>query len=152
MGKQPTLMMIALSFFLMFGPSVTNAQLADNEVDADIPFKFTVGDTSLPAGKYIISTPDSNDRKLLEIRGADDQIAVMFFTSAVQAPSRTGRTELVFNRCGSGEFVSQIWVEGSEFGNQLEVSRMQAKLEKSGLKTDAHSVDAHSRKARHMKL
>jgi hypothetical protein len=49
---------------------------------------------------------------------------------------------LVFDKVGDREFLSQIWVDGSSDGYQVEKSRIQLKLEKSGAKPQSHRATA----------
>ena len=51
---------LVLSLTLIFGASISNAQVAGLRVEADIPFDFTIGSNSFSAGKYNLSAIRNN--------------------------------------------------------------------------------------------
>ena len=74
-------------------------------VRATIPFAFTVNDTSVPAGTYIISST-STDQPVLRI---SDQKHVYVLSSALPNVGNGGtETVLVFHQYGNQYFLSQI--------------------------------------------
>ena len=113
-----TLTAVAVSL-LMMGSASVYGQVSEPDVEANIPFKFMVGDTSLPAGKYTIKRVDDQDPSTLEIRSADDSIAVAFLTESSQANRIPTKSELVFDRYGNQYFLSQIWTEGRDIEHRL---------------------------------
>jgi hypothetical protein len=145
-----TLMMLtAVGLWTALGNSRVYAQ--DPDLEANIPFKFMVGDTRLPAGKYMIKRVNDFDANALEIRSADDHVAVMFLTESAQTNQTPNKSELVFNRIGDKYFLHQIWSEGDNIGEQLPVSRMEKKMEMGGAKADSHRVTAKHKITHHMK-
>ncbi len=44
---------------------VAGSALAQNRVEANVPFNFTVNRTNMPAGEYVISTVGSSGNNLL---------------------------------------------------------------------------------------
>lgn len=53
-------------------------------VIATVPFAFTVGDKTLPAGRYTISVLNpSSDRKVLQIRSMNGRSSAMVLTTSV---------------------------------------------------------------------
>jgi hypothetical protein len=71
---------------------------------ANMPFEFTVGNTVLPAGDYVIvCTNPSSDQKVLEFRSKDGRAFVLVQMHAVigTAPDNA---KLVFNRYGGKYF------------------------------------------------
>jgi hypothetical protein len=133
------LLMLSTTLALLFLSAATPGYAAvTGTIKADIPFSFTVANTTLPAGNYEISTPAADDPKVLEIRQEKGDLAVLFFTEDVASQSREPETELVFHRIGDKEFLSQVWMEGSETGSQLPLSKTAKKLRESGAKTQMH--------------
>jgi hypothetical protein len=128
---------------LMTGRASVYAQVTEPDLEANVPFKFMVGDTSLPAGKYTIKRLDDEDQNVLEIRSADDRIAVAFLTESAQSDRTPTKSELVFDKYGNQYFLSQIWTEGDMNGNQLAKPRAELKLEKSGGAAERDSVAYH---------
>jgi hypothetical protein len=67
-------------------------------VIAKIPFAFTVGKTTLPAGKYTFTVVNpSSDRKVLQIRSVDGRASAMILTNTVKGIV-TENAKLVFER------------------------------------------------------
>lgn len=131
------------------GGVTTKAQIdSGTPVEADIAHAFVVKDTTLPAGKYTIKVLDDSNLNVFEIRSANGRKAVIFETQDVQATQTPRQTEVVFDKIGDQYFLSQIWVIGSDAGDQLEKSKMQQSLETTGVKAERHSVAAHHKSSR----
>ena len=91
-----TLMMIvAVTLFTNAAHAQTSSQ---QRVIAQIPFAFTAGKTSLPAGKYIFTVVNpASDRKVLQIRSVDGRASAMILTNTVKGIV-TENAKLVFER------------------------------------------------------
>jgi hypothetical protein len=130
----PGKLLLVLCILTIGGGVVANAQVESvPEIEANVPFSFVVGDTTLPAGKYQIRTIDDGANVVLEIRSENGRTAVVFDT--VQAQLEGDRiqhkTELVFDK-----------VAGSTTGNELTKSRMEKRLAKDGSQLEQQSVAA----------
>jgi len=137
---------------LAVGGGVANAQIDSvPQIEANVPFAFTVGDTRLPAGKYNIKALDENTPSVLEISSVDGRTSVAFDTeNATTRSDRSAKTtELVFDKVGDRYFLSQVWVSGSNSGSELAKSRSQKKLEGSGSKAEKQSVAALTKPSKH---
>ena len=76
-------------------------------VIAKIPFAFSVGKTSLPAGKYTFTVVNpSSDRKVLEIRNVDGHASAMVLTNTIDGRS-ADNAKLVFERYDDQYFFTQ---------------------------------------------
>ena len=108
-------MFLMLCLLVGMGASAAWAQIDnDTTVEANVPYTFVVGSTTLPAGKYIIRMPDSSEPNVLEIRAANGHTAVAFET---EDTNRTpNKEELVFTKIGVHYFLSQVWITGSAPG------------------------------------
>jgi hypothetical protein len=74
-------------------------------VKANIPFDFTVNNTTVPAGTYIISSA-STAHDVLRI---SDQKDVHLLTTALPNPANAGKTNvMVFHKYGNQYFLSEI--------------------------------------------
>jgi hypothetical protein len=63
---------------------------------ANIPFSFTVGKTTLPAGKYTITVLNpSSDRKALQLRSMNGRFSAIVLTNS-ETGSVAGNSKLVF--------------------------------------------------------
>jgi hypothetical protein len=74
-------------------------------VRATIPFAFTVNDTSVPAGTYIISSTSTNQPVL---RISDQKHVYVLSTALPNSGNGGNDTVLVFHRYGNQYFLSQI--------------------------------------------
>jgi hypothetical protein len=143
---------LTLCLLTVGGGVVANAQVDSvPQIEANVPFAFTVGDTKLPAGKYEIRTLDENEPAVLEITSVDGHTSVAFDTENASRPGThlAKTTELVFDKVGDRYFLSQVWVSGSETGSELVKSRSQKKLEAKGTKAERQSVAALTKPSKH---
>ena len=134
---------LTLCLLVAGGGVVANAQMDTvPQIEVNVTFPFMVGDTKLPAGKYVIRTSDDEAPNVLELRSADTKTSVIFDTENAQTrgDKTVNKTELVFDKVGDQYFLSQIWVEGSATGNELAKSRMEKKLMAGNTQAEKHSV------------
>ena len=90
---------IPLLIIMFAGVLAINAQ-AQTKVTANIPFTFSVGKTTLPAGKYTITVVNpASDRKVLQIRSLNGHASAMVLTVANNV-SASDDAKLVFERDG----------------------------------------------------
>ncbi|MBI1353455.1 MAG: hypothetical protein GC160_03850 [Acidobacteria bacterium] len=134
-----TLAFAALSLL----PGVANAQIITN-IDADIPFQFVVGDTTLPAGKYIIEPRGEEEIAVVSNNG---RTTVMHTCIRAVAHSEPDKTELIFRRYGNHEFLYKVFLGGESNGLELTQSKLEHELIKGGQKAVEHSREAKSRKS-----
>src|SRR5882762_4047699 len=124
MKKQSFLMMGLLVLSSMAATQVARAQ---EPMVVDIPFAFTAGNATLPAGEYRVEKLEQNSAVLL-IRCADPGAAAMVITNAAQANELQSQSKLVFNRYDNHYFLSQVWTARSIRGRQLSKSPREKEL------------------------
>jgi hypothetical protein len=134
-------LLLASASALFLTAVAAQAQIV-HAVDANVPFAFTAGSTRLPAGSYTIRVLDIQDPYVLKVADKSGRVEVLVSTEAAHVDQMPTKTELVFDKVGDREFLSQIWVDGSSDGYQVEKFRIQLKLEKSGAKPQSHRVTA----------
>jgi hypothetical protein len=115
MKKQSFLMAGVLVLSSMAATQVARAQEA---MLVDIPFAFTAGNATLPAGEYRVQKMDQNSAVLL-IHCWDARASAFVITNAAQAKVSQTESKLVFNRYGNRYFLSQVWTAGSIRGRQV---------------------------------
>jgi hypothetical protein len=118
MKKQSFLMAGVLMLSSMAATQVARAQDA---MVVDIPFAFTAGNATLPAGEYRVQKLDRNSAVLL-VHCWDARASALVITNAAQAKETQTESKLVFNRYGNRYFLSQVWNAGSIRGRQLPIS------------------------------
>ncbi len=92
---------------------------------ADIPFDFTIGQTTLPAGKY--SVCDTGISGTLAVRDEDGRTKVMFSAIYVAPQDSPANAGLQFHRYGDRYFLSKLWAPGAS-GRELPPSRAEREL------------------------
>ena len=140
-----TKIFLSLCLIVGLGAALTsNAQIeSDATIKATIPHSFVVNNTTLPAGTYVITVPDTaSDLNVLEMRSATGKTAVLFDTEPVNVTRTARRTELVFDKIGDTYFLSRVFLTGDEGGNQVRKSKKQQRMEESGAIADSESIAA----------
>ncbi|HXQ37049.1 MAG TPA: hypothetical protein VN843_23770 [Anaerolineales bacterium] len=98
------MMKLFLSICLVVGLGAmltSNAQIqSDATIKANITHPFVVNNTTLPAGTYVVTVPETTDLSILEIRSANDKTAVLFETEPVKVTRTARQSELVFDKIG----------------------------------------------------
>jgi hypothetical protein len=102
-----------------------------NQVDFKVAQAFTVANTTLPAGSYIVR-PFSEEPGLLEITTASGKPSVIVETDSAQPAAGQSGCYLVFNRYKSLLALSQIFPGAGNTGYQL----VQGHPEKLAAKTE----------------
>lgn len=95
---------------------------AQEPVLANIPFAFTVGNMTLPAGEYRVEKLRDSSPALL-IQRTDRGASMIVITSAVEVNAPQTQTKLIFKRYGKQCFLSQVWTAGNARGRALPNSR-----------------------------
>jgi len=143
--KKVLLIVVAAFSFAIAGGTLARAQVVDSIV-ADVPFGFTVRNTTLPAGEYVIRRLDSTDPGVMEITSADGAEKMVFLVGSAEADKQPDQTKLIFDRVGDRYFLSEMFEAGNNSGVELRKSRAERRLEKEGAMTQLRSVaiPAHS--------
>jgi len=97
--------------------------MAQGPIHITIPFDFTVGSKSLPAGEYRIG---EQPRHVLAIRSVDNRSVMMIMTHSAEPTAKPGEASLTFNRYGDRYFLSQV--SSSDLGWELPKSPVEKEL------------------------
>jgi hypothetical protein len=96
----------------------TRVAQAQEAVVVNIPFDFSAGKTTLPAGDYSVKVSETTHALIL-ISRKDATASAFIITNAVVSANAQTESKLVFNRYGDRYFLSQVWSEGNNQGRQL---------------------------------
>ena len=99
-------------------PAITQVARAQEPVVASIPFQFTAGQMTLPAGEYRVQQLAVGSAVLL-IRGTDNSAAALVMSNVTEANRPQTQSKMIFHRIGNRYYLSQIWVEGHSRGREL---------------------------------
>jgi hypothetical protein len=129
---------IPLIIIMFAGVFAINAQAQTQRVIASIPFAFTVGKTTLPAGRYTITVINpTSDRKVLQIRSLNGRSSAVVLTTGVIG-NVSDDAKLVFERDGDRCVFARAQMAGDE--TTLAAVRMKARGDKQVAKTTKKSV------------
>ena len=125
---------IPLAMIILIGVLVVGAHAQTNsaqQVIANIPFAFTAGKTTLPAGKYTIAVLNpASDRKALQIRSVNGHASAIVLTTA-NSSHASDDTKLVFERYGDRYFFAQAQMAGDPIS--LAAVRSKSRAEKNAI-------------------
>jgi hypothetical protein len=104
-------------FGMFLGLAAANAHgQAASKVKVEIPFEFSAGKTTVPAGLYSISRISAN---VLTFRSDDGKSAVILNAPVTHTSSDPNAVErLVFSKQGERYFLAQIWLT-ADSGRQV---------------------------------
>ena len=114
-----------LGIFLGLAVASVHAQ-APSKVEVNIPFEFSAGKTTLPAGVYSIKRLSGNN---VMLRSEDRQSSVILNAPVTDTSSDPNAVErLVFARYGEQFALSQIWLT-ADTGRQVWTNKKGQKSE-----------------------
>lgn len=113
-----------------------SAQTPGHTLMANVPFEFSVGDKTLPAGDYSISRLNG-DGSALRISNQESNQSTSRLTQAKQAAQPRENSVLVFRRYGDQYFLAQVWLVGEREGRELVKSAREKSLENEIAKNNA---------------
>ena len=129
MKKKLYMLVTIMALLAGAGLSSANAQTqSSGQLKATIPFAFSVGNQTMPAGEYTVRcTNPSSDVKVLQLRSSDGHESVLVRTSSVIGKLQGG-ARLVFYRYDDQYFFAQAWLPSDSIGMQAPKSRNENRM------------------------
>jgi hypothetical protein len=129
MNHIKSLVFLVVAGLLQAAPSLTAQQ---QTFDAKVPFQFSAGDRTLPAGEYRISRHDA----FLHVKNQNGHSAVVLLASAGDSFS-DGQALLVFDHVNDQYFLRRVVAAQSVGSIELAVTRAEkkARLDQRNLST-----------------
>jgi len=118
--KRMTMLLLVATLTLISAAVSANGQSSRNQV-ANIPFEFTIGSHTMPAGRYDVSQMTSGG-DAVRIRSKNSSQSVIRLSNAIVKPTRTLEGKLVFHRYGNSYFLAEVWSAGYSTGRALRES------------------------------
>lgn len=118
MKKNIFTIIASLTLVLAVSAVTALAQGTNQSAKVAIPFAFSVGDTQLPAGTYVVSK-SGNTLLIQNTRGKGS--AATLAAQTIANPQQGAEGRLVFNRYNDQYFLSEIWIPGAGLGRELKV-------------------------------
>ncbi len=104
-----------LSLAVLFFVGSAHAQSGGQNIIASIPFDFTIGSTSLPAGQYQFMRTEDN---VFLVRAADGR-SLFTLATPIQPNELPGKSVLKFATVDGRHVLDQIWVASEGSGHEL---------------------------------
>lgn len=117
--KSFTMLMLTIAL-----AAVTVQAQAANQMKANIPFRFVIGNQTLPAGEYTVRyvNQDSGKTALL-FRSMDGKTNRIVNMNTTEGTAGELKASLVFNQYGDQYFLSEVWTGSDQYGLSLPKSR-----------------------------
>ena len=123
--KRQGLSVLVLTLALL--PTIAFAQLDSTFLKADVPFAFTVGDRTIPAGACLVRAAGVT-RDALWIGNVTDKIGTYVLPLHTSSLKPSGRTVMVFHKYGDRYFLAQVWFEGRSVGQGTSLGKDEKEL------------------------
>ncbi|SRR5258708_27589110 len=118
--------LVALLAVFMVGDSVAQTI----RMKAAVPFEFIVNGSTLPAGQYTIQSFGTADGRTLLVRNTDADQKATINGIGMESLNAVKETKLVFHRYGNRYFLAQVWIAGSQGGQEFPRSHRESELAK----------------------
>jgi hypothetical protein len=97
-----------------------HAQRAERVIKANIPFEFSVGDQTFPAGNYLLVSAAPAQ---LELRDAENRSLTKMLTDPVQTLETPASPKLLFYSEGGQQALARVWQEDYSIGQELRLPK-----------------------------
>jgi hypothetical protein len=114
--KRMTSILAGLLLSVLFGVASANAQSGRQTVTANIPFEFSVGNISFPAGQYKFVHTETY---IYEVRNANGRTQVVAAGSSIEDSKLTKKSRLRFANVDGRHVLVQIWDGYAGTGNDF---------------------------------
>jgi hypothetical protein len=131
MRKQAIRILTMLSLLFTLTGAAVHAQSKRNSIN--IPFTFTVGQKTLPAGEYTFEPNRNDSNNVWLVQSTSERVSVLFTTSDTWTSKTPGQNRLVFNNYEGRYFLAEIWNVGDNTGRELQFPRSESLLAKNGV-------------------
>ena len=142
MKKQTLTMIVLIVLAGSLAGSAKAQSLSTGKLVANIPFAFSAGNQTLPAGEYFVRCVNpASDQTVLQITSRDGRNSVMLhMTSKRRKTSETA--QVVFHQYGDRYFLAQVWTAGERDGLEAPKSRAERNVIRglAGIKPQAKTV------------
>lgn len=115
-----------LAMAIGFGATDVSAQ--GQVLRAHIPFEFTVGKRTLPAGDYKITLPTTGDTSKVIFRSVDGVSFSMAMTQGVSSAQAEVSNGIVFLKSGDKRFLYRVF-DGRDIGHEIVSTKRLARSE-----------------------
>jgi hypothetical protein len=97
-----------------------------NGVDFTTSFPFYAGNAEMPAGSYKITQSDM-DESILQIQSTDGAHSALVEFIPTHSAQPHPHSDVTFHKYGDTEYLNRIWVEGQQYGMEVDPTKAEAK-------------------------
>ena len=116
------------ALMVLFVPLIAAAQLSQRDrIVTQVPFKFTVGSASIPAGEVAVQLADEKGW-VLTVSNHDAKISVFAPSAPSEAKKATERGALVFHKYGDRYFLVGMRIGDSRAVYEFRQSKLEKEL------------------------
>lgn len=127
MTKKSFVIVAALAF--VFGIGTLTASAQGQVMKANIPFEFTVGKATLPAGEYLVKLPETGGARVITFKKADGEAHAIVMTNPVNSKGAEIASGLIFVKAGDEHHFYQVHTKYREIGMEVIKSKRMAGTE-----------------------
>jgi hypothetical protein len=128
-GKLITRATLLTAVLIAMTAASANAQSLANRARFNVPFDFSFGEKSLPAGQYSVGRANhTSDDVTISIADHNGRSKAVQLTNAAFRLQPNSKALLVFHRYGDEYFLVQIWQAGSNTGREFLASKRERDL------------------------
>ena len=135
-------MMLLVVLALASAVVSANAQ-SSKKIVADVPFEFSVGYKTMPAGQYSVQIVLSAGNGLL-IQNADATESVVRLTEATDSIKDKTHARLIFHRYGERYFLAEVWNGAETSGHRVFKSLEESAIERELASTASTSDESQA--------
>ena len=128
--KKQTLKTFAMLSLIMAVAAISVVAEASSSAFT-IPFSFTVGNKTLPAGEYVVEPYRRDSNNVWLVQSRDGRSSALVITNSVASAKTQEKSTLVFKEYGGEYSLSQIWTAGTNSGRALRVQKPTTELAKN---------------------
>ena len=114
-----------VGLFVLSAIGMGQAQIGGDVLKVRVPFNFTVGTQTFPAGEYSLKPLLPHT---MSLRNQAGQILTNINTNSVESTDVPKSVKLVFNGYDGHYFLAQIWKEGDNIGRELTKSPAEVEM------------------------
>jgi hypothetical protein len=116
--KRIASILTGLSLAVLFFVASAHAQYEGQKMIANIPFEFTVGSISFPAGQYEFMRTGAG-ANIFRVRDADGNSLFIMASVPIRGNGLTEKSNLKFATVDGRHILIQIWNEPAAIGNEF---------------------------------
>ena len=119
--------LISLAMSLALLASAAAYAQSSQLMKVNVPFDFSVGSASLPAGEYSVSS-DDNAGGVITLQNQKAHKGALTLSQVCESRKAAPHSELIFHRYGDSYFLSEVWVSGRVIGQQVRITKREMEI------------------------